>query len=81
MKEWNDEKYTHLLTSNIWSCNSKNIEKILSIPELLEERNLLTSNIWNTTYENVKKVLEMPELKKKEYIYSCLFGDVLFMLL
>ena len=72
---WNDEKYSFLLTSNIWKSNAKEIKEILEMRingDLVWDNPLfaplLTATIWNTNPSEVKKILEMPEWNEERFI-------------
>ena len=69
MKEWKNERFRPLLTSNIWKTNLKMIEKVLKMEEWKDEkfRPLLTSTIWHANPEMVEKVLKMEEWKDEKF--------------
>lgn len=54
---FDNPKYRHLLTSNIWQSNVSDIVNILSMKEWDDPRfkGLLTSSIWNYNADNIKK--------------------------
>ena len=69
MKEWKNESFRPLLTSNIWNANLKMVEKVLKMEEWKDEkfRPLLTSNIWQANLEIVEKVLKMEEWEDEKF--------------
>ena len=69
MKEWNDTKFSGLLTSNIWQSNYEDIKNILKMKEWDDTKfsSLLTSNIWNSNYEDILKKLYLPYWNEKKY--------------
>ena len=69
MEEWNNEKFSHLLTSSLWKSNALEIKNILSMSEWDDERfsHLLTPSIWNSSYKAVKDILSLPYWNSHKY--------------
>lgn len=63
LPEWNNPKFKHLFTSNIWLTNSENIKAILALKEWDNPlfKPLFTASIWNSNPDKIKMILELEE--------------------
>jgi len=61
MKEWEDENFQGLLTSNIWKCNSESINKKLHLPYWKERKysHLLVPSIFSISIQNIENGIEL----------------------
>jgi hypothetical protein len=69
MPEWEDEKFSSLLTANIWKSNYEEINKIIHMPEWNDGRfkKLLTPTIWKSSYQAILTKLYLPYWNETKY--------------